>query len=139
MAIALYIRKNYFRGVTLSDKSAHILEFHYQGQNVDVFEDGSPVFHLQYFLETKFKAELIDFYVTDILLRGKGYGSVCLKEILDQLRKKGVTLIRSPLGYKLAPVGYEGPEQYEVLMAGFFEKTGFSITGDEDAAIQILG
>ena len=38
MAIPLYIRKEYFRGVTLSDKSAHILEFHYKGENVDVFE-----------------------------------------------------------------------------------------------------
>ena len=36
MEIALYIRKEYFRGVTLTDKSAHILEFHYEGEHVDL-------------------------------------------------------------------------------------------------------
>ena len=133
MAIPLYIRKEYFRGVTLSDKSAHILEFHYKGENVDVFENGSLIFHLEYYLESKFKADILDFYVTDISQRGKGYGSV------DQLKKKQVTLIKSPIGYEMAPVGYTGPEQYYSLMAEFFEKTGFSISGDGDAAVQILG
>ena len=66
MAVILYIRKDYFRGVTLSDKSAHILEFHYKGQDVDVFDNGVQVFHLEYFLESKFKANILDFYVPDI-------------------------------------------------------------------------
>ena len=139
MAVTLYIRKEYFRGVTLSDKSAHILEFHYKGGNVDVFENGAAVFHLEYFLESKFKADIQDFYVTDINLRGKGYGRVCMLEILVQLKKKQVTLIRAPIGYDMAPIGYTGPEQYYSLMAEFYEKTGFSISGDGDAAIQILG
>lgn len=138
MAIILYIRKDYFRGVTLSDKSAHILEFHYQKESVDVFENGRLVFHLQYFLESKFKARFTDFYVPDITMRGKGYGSVCILEILDQLRKKQVTMIKAPMGYALAPVGYTGPEQYNALMRGFFEKTGFEISGDGDEALQIL-
>ena len=139
MAVILYIRKDYFRGVTLSDKSAHILEFHYKGQDVDVFDNGVQVFHLEYFLESKFKANILDFYVPDINLRGKGYGSVCMLEILDQLKKKQVTLIKAPIGYEMAPVGYTGPEQYLTLMTGFYEKTGFMIIGDGDAAIQILG
>lgn len=138
MPIPLYIRKEYYRGVTLSDKSAHILEFHYQGENVDVFENGSLVFHLEYFLESKFKADILDFYVPDISLRGKGYGTVCMLEILDQLKRKQVTMIKAPIGYELAPVGYKGPEEYIILMTEFFEKTGFSISGDGDAAIQIL-
>ena len=139
MAVILYIRKDYFRGVTLSDKSAHILEFHYKGQDVDVFDNGVQVFHLEYFLESKFKANILDFYVPDINLRGKGYGSVCMLEILDQLKKKQVTLIKAPNAYEMAPVGYTGPEQYLTLMTGFYEKTGFMISGDGDAAIQILG
>ena len=138
MAVILYIRKEYFRGVTLSDKSAHILEFHYKGQNVDVFDNGARVFHLEYFLESKFKANILDFYVTDMNLRGKGYGSVCMLEILDQLKKKQVTLIKSPTGYKLAPIGYTGPDQYLALMTEFYEKTGFMISGDGNTAIQIL-
>ena len=32
-----------------------------------------------------------------------------------------------------------GPDQYRELMAGFYEKTGFSISGDGDIAIKILG
>ena len=60
-------------------------------------------------------------------------------EILDQLKKKQVTLIKAPIGYEMAPVGYTGPEQYLTLMTGFYEKTGFTISGDGDAAIQILG
>ena len=36
------------------------------------------------------------------------------------------------------PLGYEGPEQYQRLMAGFYEKTGFSISGDGDLAMKIL-
>ena len=139
MAVILYIRKDYFRGVTLSDKNAHILEFHYKGQDVDVFDNGVQVFHLEYFLESKFKANILDFYVPDINLRGKGYGSVCMLEIQDQLKKKQVTLIKAPIGYEMAPVGYTGPEQYLTLMTGFYEKTGFMISGDGDAAIQILG
>lgn len=139
MAIVLYIRKDYFRGVTLSDKSAHILEFHYKGENVDVFEKGVQVFHLQYFLESKFKADILDFYVPVLTLRGQGYGKVCMLEILDQLKKRQVTLIKAPLGYDMAPVGYTGPDQYLKLITEFYEKTGFSISGDGDAAIQILG
>mgnify|MGYP005802218143 CR=1 FL=1 len=139
MAVVLYIRKEYFRGVTLSDKSAHILEFHYKGQNVDVFDNGVRVFHLEYFLESKFKANILDFYVTDMNLRGKGYGRVCMLEILDQMKKKQVTLIKSPIGYKLAPIGYTGPDQYLALMTEFYEKTGFMISGDGNTAIQILG
>ena len=113
MSIPLYIRKDYFRAVTLSDKSAHILQFIYSGENVDVFEQDTPVFHLQYVLESKTKAEIVEFYVTDFALRGKGYGSVCLNEITDQLAKKNVTFIKAPVGYRLAPLGYEGPEQYQ--------------------------
>ena len=138
MSIPLYIRKDYFRAVTLSDKSAHILQFIYSGENVDVFEKDTPVFHLQYDLKSKTKAEILEFYVTDFSLRGKGYGSVCLDEITDQLAKKNVTFIKAPVGYRLAPLGYEGPEQYRRLMAGFYEKTGFSISGDGDLAMKIL-
>ena len=60
-------------------------------------------------------------------------------EILDQLKKRQVTLIKAPLGYDMAPVGYTGPDQYLKLITEFYEKTGFSISGDGDAAIQILG
>ena len=105
MEIALYIRKEYFRGVTLTDKSAHILEFHYEGEHVDVFENGGLVFRFRYVLETKFKANIVEFYIPDMTMRGKGYGSVCMCEILDQLRQKQVTVIRSPFGYALAPIG----------------------------------
>lgn len=138
MSTALYIRKEYFRGVTLSDKSAHILEFHYQGENVDVFEKGILVFHLQYVLESKFKAELVDFYIPNITMRGQGYGQVCLLEILDQLKKKQVTMIKAPMGYKMAPIGYTGPDQYYELMREFYQSTGFEISGDGDEAVQIL-
>ncbi len=138
MAIVLYIRKEYFRGVILSDKSVHILEFHYKGKDVDVFEKGRRVFHFEYFLENKYRAEILDFYVPDITMRGKGYGRACMLEILEQLRKKQVTMIRSALGYGMAPIGYTGPEQYMTLITEFFEKTGFSISGNGDAAIQIL-
>lgn len=138
MPVPLYVRKDYFRGVTLSDKSAHILFFEYKGEFVYVYENETLVFRLQYFLENRFKAEIRDFCVPDISMRGKGYGSVCMNEILEELRKKRVTLIKAPLGYLFAPVGYTGPEQYLHLMAGFFEKTGFSISGDGNAAVQIL-
>ena len=110
MSIPVYIRKEYFRAVTLSDKSAHILEFHYQPQTVDVYEKGLSVFHMQYFLASKTKAEIIEFYLTDFALRGKGYGTECMNEIIDQLGKKGVTLITAPNGYELAPLGYTGPD-----------------------------
>ena len=128
MEIALYIRKEYFRGVTLTDKSAHILEFHYEGEHVDVFENGGLVFRFRYVLETKFKANIVEFYIPDMTMRGKGYGSVCMCEILDQLRQKQVTVIRSPFG----------PDQYRQLMRGFWGATGFEISGDGDEAIQIL-
>ena len=126
MEIALYIRKEYFRGVTLTDKSAHILEFHYEGEHVDVFENGGLVFRFRYVLETKFKANIVEFYIPDMTMRGKGYG------------QKLVTVIRSPFGYALAPIGYTGPDQYRQLMRGFWGATGFEISGDGDEAIQIL-
>ena len=55
MSIAVYVRKEYFRAVTLPDKSAHILEFHYRPQTVDVFEKGYQIFHMEYLLESKTK------------------------------------------------------------------------------------
>lgn len=138
MSIPVYIRKEYFRAVNLSDKSAHILEFHYRPQTVDVYEKGFSVFHLEYVLESKTKAAIREFYLTDFVLRGKGYGTVCMNEIIDQLGKKGVTLITAPNGYELAPLGYTGPDQYRELIAGFYKKTGFSISGDGDIAMKIL-
>ena len=138
MSIAVYIRKEYFRAVTIKDKSAHILEFHYMPRTIDVFEEGYPVFHLVYILESKVKANILEFYLTDFALRGKGYGTVCMNEIADQFSKKGITLITAPTGYELAPLGYTGPDQYHELMAGFYEKTGFSISGDGDLAMKIL-
>ncbi|HIX63100.1 MAG TPA: GNAT family N-acetyltransferase [Candidatus Mediterraneibacter colneyensis] len=138
MSIAVYIRKEYFRAVTIKDKSAHILEFHYMPRTIDVFEEGYPVFHLEYILESKVKANILEFYLTDFALRGRGYGTVCMNEIADQFGRKGITLITAPTGYDLAPLGYTGPDQYHELMAGFYEKTGFSISGDGDLAMKIL-
>lgn len=138
MSIPVYIRKDYFRAVDISDKSAHILEFHYRPQTVDVYEKGLSVFHMEYLLESKTKAQVIEFYLTDFGLRGKGYGTACMNEIVDQLGQKGVTLITAPKGYELAPLGYMGPDQYHELLAGFYEKTGFSVSGDGDLAMKIL-
>ena len=138
MAIVVYIRKEYFRGITLKDKSAHILEFHYKGKQIEVFENNVLVFFCEYLLENTYKAQLTEFYIPNITLRSLGYGSVCMQEILDQLKKKRVSVVRAPLGYTLAPVGYTGPEQYKELMKAFYEKNGFAISGDENAAIQIL-
>lgn len=123
----------------LSDKSAHILEFHYRYETVDVYEKGLSVFHMEYVLESRTRAEIIEFYLTDFALRGQGYGTVCMNEIIAQLGKKGVTLVTAPNGYKLAPLGYTGPDQYRELLAGFYEKTGFSISGDGETAMKILG
>lgn len=138
MSIPVYIRKEYFRAVNLKDKSAHILEFHYLPKTVDVYEKGLSVFHMEYLLESKTKVNIMEFYLTDFGLRGKGYGTVCMEEITDQFRKKGITLITAPAGYKLAPLGYTGPDQYKELMAGFYEQAGFSLSGDGDTAMRIL-
>lgn len=138
MSIPVYIRKEYFRAVILSDKSAHILEFRYRPETVEVFEEGLPVFYLRYNLESRTKAEILEFYLTDFSLRGKGYGSACMEEIVSELHKKGVTLIIAPPGYQLAPLGYTGPDQYRELMTGFYRKTGFDISGDGDCAMKIL-
>ena len=77
----------------------------------------------------KTRAEIVEFYLTDFALRGKGYGTACMREIIDQFGKKGVTMVTAPNGYELAPLGYTGPDQYRKLIAGFYEKTGFSISG----------
>ena len=50
----------------------------------------------------------------------------------------GITLIYAPTGYDLAPLGYTGPAQYKELMAGFYEKTGFTTSGDGDLMMKIL-
>ncbi len=139
MSIPVYIRKDYFRAVDLTDKSAHILEFHYRPQTVDVFEEGLSVFHMEYILESKTRAEIIEFYLTDFGLRGRGYGTACMNEIAAEFGKKGVTMITAPTGYELAPLGYTGPDQYRELMAGFYAKTGFAVSGDGDLAMKILG
>ena len=138
MAVPLYIRNEYFRGVMLADKIAHILEFKYKGETISVYEESTLIFCLHYHLESKFKAEILDFYLIDKNLRGKGYGTVCMNEILEQLNKKRVTMVKAPLGYAKLPDGYASREQYEALLSGFYEKTGFSIGGDLDTAIQIL-
>ena len=123
--LVVYLRKEYFRAVDLTDKSGHILEFKYMPKTVDVYEKGLSVFH-------------IEFYLTDFGLRGKGYGTACMNEIVTELGKKGITLIYAPTGYDLAPLGYTGPAQYKELMAGFYEKTGFTTSGDGDLMMKIL-
>ena len=138
MSIPVYIRKEYFRAVDLKDKSAHILEFHYSPKVVDVLENGFPVFHMEYIMGTKTKVNIVEFYLMDFGLRGKGYGTVCMNEITDQFRKKVITLITAPTGYDLAPLGYTGPDQYKELMAGFYEKIGFSLNASGDMAMKIL-
>ena len=100
MSLSVYIRKEYFRAVDLKDKSAHILEFHYSPKVVDVLENGFPVFHMEYIMGTKTKVNIVEFYLMDFGLRGKGYGTVCMNEITDQFRKKGITLITAPTGYR---------------------------------------
>ena len=57
---------------------------------------------------------------------------------LNGIGKKGITLIYAPTGYDLAPLGYTGPAQYKELMAGFYEKTGFTTSGDGDLMMKIL-
>src|SRR5699024_12494295 len=94
---------------------------------------------LHYLLESKTSAEIVEFYLTDFALRGKGYGTACMREIIDQFGKKGVTMVTAPNGYELAPLGYTGPDQYRKLIAGFYEKTGFSISGDGGIAMKIPG
>ena len=122
--LVVYLRKEYFRAVDLTDKSGHILEFKYMPKTVDVYEKGLSVFHME--------------YLTDFGLRGKGYGTACMNEIVTELGKKGITLIYAPTGYDLAPLGYTGPAQYKELMAGFYEKTGFTTSGDGDLMMKIL-
>ena len=72
MSLSVYIRKEYFRAVDLKDKSAHILEFHYSPKVVDVLENGFPVFHMEYIMGTKTKVNIVEFYLMDFGLRGKG-------------------------------------------------------------------
>ena len=86
MEIALYIRKEYFRGVTLTDKSAHILEFHYEGEHVDVFENGGLVFRFRYVLETKFKANIVEFYIPDMTKDMEA--SVCARFWISSVRSR---------------------------------------------------
>ena len=38
--LVVYLRKEYFRAVDLTDKSGHILEFKYMPKTVDVYEKG---------------------------------------------------------------------------------------------------
>ena len=40
---------------------------------------GYQVFHMEYILESKTKAQIMEFYLTDFALRGKGYGN-CVHE-----------------------------------------------------------
>lgn len=119
-------------------RSPRILEFRYCPETVDVYEEGLSVFHMQYYFESKTKIHIAEFYLTDFSLRGKGYGTACMEEITDQFCKKGVTLVTAPMGYKLAPLGYTGPDQYQDLMFGFYEKNRFSVSGDGDMAMKIL-
>lgn len=42
--LVVYLRKEYFRAVDLTDKSGHILEFKYMPKTVDVYEKGLSVF-----------------------------------------------------------------------------------------------
>ena len=74
MSIPVYIRKEYFRAVDLTDKSAHILEFHYRPETVDVYEKGLSVFHMHYLLESKTRAEIVEFYLTDFERERVWYG-----------------------------------------------------------------
>lgn len=51
--LVVYLRKEYFRAVDLTDKSGHILEFKYMPKTVDVYEKGLSVFHMEYVIDRK--------------------------------------------------------------------------------------
>ena len=122
----MYFRKDYFSAVDLTEICGHLLDVYYMPKTVDVYEKGLSVFHMEYVMENRTKVRVIEFYLTDFGLRGKGYGTACMNEIVTELGKKGITLIYAPTGYDLAPLGYTGPAQYKELMAGFYEKKGYS-------------
>ena len=42
------------------------------------------------------------------------------------------------MGYELAPLGYTGPDQYHELLAGFYKKAGFTVSGDGNLAMKII-
>ena len=77
MSIAVYVRKEYFRAVTLPDKSAHILEFHYRPPTVDVFEKGYQIFHMEYLLESKTKAVIMESFISTGLRFGAKDTELC--------------------------------------------------------------
>lgn len=137
--LVVYLRKEYFRAIDLADKSGHILEFKYMPHVIDVYEKGLSVFHMEYVMESKTKVQILEFYLTDFGLRGKGYGTACMNEIVEELGKKGITFITAPKGYELAPLGYTGPDQYRELMERFYEKTGFTASADGGLVMKILG
>lgn len=41
-------------------------------------------------MENRTKVRVIEFYLTDFGLRGKGYGTACMNEIVTELGKKGL-------------------------------------------------
>ena len=59
--LVVYLRKEYFRAVDLTDKSGHILEFKYMPKTVDVYEKGLSVFHMEYVMENRTKVRVIEF------------------------------------------------------------------------------
>ena len=58
--LVVYLRKEYFRAVDLTDKSGHILEFKYMPKTVDVYEKGLSVFHMEYVMENRTKVRVIE-------------------------------------------------------------------------------
>ena len=58
-----------------------------------VREKDCPYFHMEIRDgKTGRKVRVIEFYLTDFGLRGKGYGTACMNEIVTELGKKGITL-----------------------------------------------
>ncbi len=91
---------------------------------------------MEYLLESKTKAVIMEFYLNGFTLRGKGYGTVCMNEIAHQLGKKGVTMITAPMGYELAPLGYTGMTSTMSFLPGFIKSRVYGQrgrgSGDED-------
>ena len=72
---------------------------------------------------------IMEFYLNGFTLRGKGYGTVCMNEIADQLGKKGVTMITAPMGYELAPLDIRDRTSTMSFLPGFIKKPGLRSAG----------
>lgn len=121
-----YLKKGYEKSVVLKSGERQSLHFEYDGGYITVRHGVWPVLKVEY---SQRGNAICDFkiYTADRVDASQGYGTECLKCILDDFKSDGMEIIRGKLGFDDKPKEFKTYEEYIKCLENYYTKLGFDV------------